>query len=90
MPILDITFSTPLPSALIRLYVALSAVTPARSPLSIRSVGRLEGQVRVDRRGAVAEQQRGVVHLAHVAALDDEADPGAGLGCGSGGGARRW
>ena len=38
MPILDITFSTPLPSALIRLYPAWSAVMPVRSPLSIRSM----------------------------------------------------
>ena len=40
---------------------------------------RLEGQVRVDRGGAVAEQQRDVVHLAAVAGLDDEADLHAGL-----------
>ena len=40
---------------------------------------RLERQVRVDRGGAVAEQQRDVVHLAAVAGLDDEADLHAGL-----------
>ena len=45
---------------------------------AVDQVGRrLERQVRVHRGSAVAEQQRGVVHLAHVAALDDEADPGA-------------
>ena len=38
---------------------------------------RLERQVRVDRAGAVADQQRHVVHLAGVAALDDQADLGA-------------
>ena len=41
---------------------------------------RLERQVRVDRSGAVADQQRHVVHLAGVATLDDEADLGALLG----------
>ena len=35
---------------------------------------RLERQVRVDRPGAVADEQRHVVHLAGVAGLDDEAD----------------
>ena len=39
----------------------------------------LHGQVRVDRRRAVADEQGHVVHLAHVAGLDDEADLGAGL-----------
>ena len=36
------------------------------------------GQVRVDRGRAVADQQRDVVHLAGVAGLDDQPDPGAG------------
>ena len=35
---------------------------------------RLEREVRVDRAGAVADEQRHVVHLAGVAALDDQAD----------------
>ena len=35
---------------------------------------RLEGEVGVDRAGAVADQQRHVVHLAGVAALDDQPD----------------
>ncbi len=35
---------------------------------------RLERQVRVDRPGAVADEQRHVVHLAGVAALDEQAD----------------
>ncbi len=38
-----------------------------------------QGQVRVDGVGAVAQQQADVVHLAGVAALDDQADAGAGL-----------
>ena len=41
---------------------------------------RLESQVRVDRGGAVADQQRDVVHFACVAGLDDEADLGTFLG----------
>ena len=41
------------------------------------SLDALERQVRVDRAGAVADEQRHVVHLAGVAALDDEADLGA-------------
>ena len=40
---------------------------------------RLDGQVRVDRGGAVADEQRDVVALADVAGLHHEADPGAGL-----------
>ncbi len=42
-------------------------------------VDRLEGQVRVDRGRTVAEQQRDVVDLTGVAALDDQTDLGAGL-----------
>jgi hypothetical protein len=38
---------------------------------------RLHRQVRVDRAGAVADQQRGVVHLAAVAGLHHQADLGA-------------
>ena len=40
---------------------------------------RLERQVGVDGRGAVADEQRDVVDLAGVAGLDDETDAGAGL-----------
>ena len=40
---------------------------------------RLEGEVGVDRGGAVADEQRDVVDLAGVAGLHDEADAGAGL-----------
>ena len=40
---------------------------------------RLHGEVGVDRGGAVPDEQRDVVHLAHVAGLDDQADQGAGL-----------
>ena len=35
---------------------------------------RLHGQVRVDRRGTVADERRDVVHLAHVPGLDDQTD----------------
>ena len=41
-------------------------------------VDRLEGQVRIDCRGAVTDQQGDVVHLAAIAGLDDEPDLGAG------------
>ena len=37
MPILDITFRTPLPSALIRLATAFSAATPVSWPERTRS-----------------------------------------------------
>ncbi len=40
---------------------------------------RLHGEVRVDRRGAVPDQERDVVHLADVAGLDHQPDLGAGL-----------
>ncbi len=39
----------------------------------------LHRQVGVDRRRAVADEQRDVVHLAYVAGLDDQTDVGAGL-----------
>ena len=39
----------------------------------------LHGEVGVDRGGAVPDQQRDVVDLAHVAGLDDQPDLGAGL-----------
>src|SRR5205823_1693885 len=42
-------------------------------------VDRLEGEVRVDGRGAVPDQYRGVVHLAAVAGLHDQRDLGARL-----------
>ena len=38
-------------------------------------VERLEGEVRIHGAGAVAEQQRAVVHLARVARLDDQRAP---------------
>ena len=38
---------------------------------------RLEGQVWVDSRGAVADQRGNVVHLANVSGLDDQANLGA-------------
>ena len=41
---------------------------------------RLEGEVRVDGAGAVADQQREVVDLARLAGLEDEPDQRAGAG----------
>ena len=79
MPILDITFSTPLPSALMRFLTAFSGVTPRDGTGAHEVLDGLHGQVGVDRGRAVADEQGHVVHLAHVAGLDEEADLGAGL-----------
>ena len=38
---------------------------------------RLERQIRIDHAGAVAEQQRAVVHFARIARLDDQRAAGA-------------
>ena len=46
-------------------------------PWRIRSSSGLERQVRVDRAGAVAEQQRDVVHFARFAGFDQQAALGA-------------
>ena len=48
-------------------------------PLGDHVVDGVEGQVRVDGGGAVADEQRHVMDLAGVAGLDDQADLGAGL-----------
>ena len=78
MPIFDITFSTPLPSALMRFAHRL--VRRDRDGTAGGEVlDRLHREVRVDRAGAVADEQRDVVHLADVTGLDDEPDLGAGL-----------
>ncbi len=90
MPILDITFSTPLPSALMQVVGGLVGGDADEVAAVDQVAGRLERQVGVHRGGAVADQQRRVVHLADVAALDDEPDAGARCGHGSGGGGRRW
>ena len=51
--------------------VALGLLEPLRARAS--SVQRLEHQVRVDRRGAVADQRREVVDLARLAGLEHQA-----------------
>ena len=79
MPIFDMIFSTPLVLALTKFFTAWRLVMPGDHALVDQVLDRLEGEVRVDGAGAVAEQQRHVVHLAGVAALDDEADLRAGL-----------
>ena len=68
-----------------RLDVVLDRLVGVDAGQPVHALGdqvldRLERQVRVDRAGAVADQQRHVMHLAGVAALDDEADLGALLG----------
>ena len=89
-PILDMIFSTPLPSALIRLRSALSRgrrrpSTPARGQV----LDGLERQVRVDRGGAVADQQRDVVAPRGRRRTRRPGRPGSGSSPGSGGGAPR-
>ena len=54
-------------------------VTPVEESAGDHVVDGLEGQVRVDGGGAVADEQGHVVDLAGVAGLDDQADPGPGL-----------
>ena len=53
--------------------------TPVEHAPADQVLDRLHREVRVDRGGAVADQQGDVVHLAHVAGLDEQADLGAGL-----------
>ena len=77
-PILDIVLRTPLPSALTRFFAAVGGVDAGDVPARGEVLDGGHGQVRVDRGGAVADQQRDVVHLAGVAGLDDQPDPGAG------------
>ena len=50
-----------------------------RGALGDHVLDRVEGQIGVDRRGAEAEQEGEVVHLAGLAGLDHQADLGAGL-----------
>ena len=45
---------------------------PTSSRCAEHVVERLEREVRIDGAGAVAEQQRAVVHFARVAGLDDQ------------------
>ena len=78
-PILLITLSTPLPSAFTRLLTAMLGLDVDEVTVDGEVLDRLHGEVGVDRRGAVAGQQRDVVDLAHVSGLDDQADLGAGL-----------
>ena len=74
MPIFEIVFSRPFEMPLIARFCASSAVMPSGSqPSSTSSRERLEHHVRVDRRGAVADQRRELVHVARLARLDHEA-----------------
>lgn len=64
-----------------RFLIAVSASTPGRKvPYSDQVLDRLHRQVRVDGRGAVADQQRDMVHLADVPRLDQQPHLGALLG----------
>ena len=74
MPIFEIVLRMPLPVALTMLLLGLVGSLDARQAALVEQlVQRLEGQVRVDRRGAVAEQAGEVVDLARLAGLDHEA-----------------
>ena len=78
MPILDITFFSPLPIALTKFLQAFFASTSAPSSFaSARSCSVCDREVRVHRFGAVAAEQREVMHLTRRAGLDDEAGRGA-------------
>ena len=77
-PIFDMILSRPLPSALIRLSAAFFARDRLEHPAADHVLDRLERQVRVDRGGAVTDQQGDVVALAGVARLHDQ--PGLGPG----------
>ena len=76
MPIFDITFSTPLLAGLQVVAERLALGHLAEQAVAHHLGDRLEGEIGVDRRGAVADEEGEVVHLAGVAALDDEADAG--------------
>ena len=72
MPIFEIVFSRPLPTALIARASASSRVRSMPS-LVDELADRREHQVRVDRGGAVADQHGDALHAARLARLDDEA-----------------
>ena len=78
-PILDITLSTPLPSALDQVGDGDLGLDLDVEAVAGEVLDRLHGEVGVDRGRAVPDQERDVVHLADVAGLDQQADLGAGL-----------
>ncbi len=55
----------------------LVVIDAGQFALTYHVVERLEGQVRIDGAGAVADEQGEVMHLARLAALEDQADLGA-------------
>ena len=74
IPILDSVLRSPLPSPLTARACAWSFVMSSGSQPELDELGqRLEHQVRVDGRGAVADQGRDAVDAAGLARLDDEA-----------------
>jgi hypothetical protein len=75
MPIFEKTFSRPLFAPLMKFWAAFSGVSVAgRIPFADLVGECVEGQVRVDRARAVADQAGEVVDLARLARLHD--DPG--------------
>ena len=80
IPIFERIFSSPLPIPLIARSSASSGLIPSgRRPSRCTRVERLEHQVRIDRRGPVADQAGQVVDLLGLAGLRHEPDlqPGA-------------
>ena len=75
--------------ALARLVALDAFLAGVEQPVAAGLPQRLERQVRVDRVGAVADEQAVVMHLAGFASFDDDADAGALLLAARGGGARR-
>ena len=77
MPILDITFMTPLVDRLDVVLDRLFVIDARQIALPNHVVERLERQVRIDGAGAVADEQGEMMHLARLAAFEDQADLGA-------------
>ena len=73
MPILDMTFSRPLSIDLMKRFTPSCRSTSFGQVLGHRGE-RLEGEIGIDRLGAVAGEAGEVMHLARFAGLDDEAD----------------
>ena len=88
MPIFDITLRTPLHGRLHVVAARLAGRDTLEQALGDHVVDGVEGEVRVDRRRAVADEQRHVVHLAGIARLDHQAAPWSASSRAPGGGAR--
>ena len=68
------TLTTPFDGGLDEVLAGGLVVDVGQQALADHVVERLEGQVRIDRAAAVADQQREVMHLARLAGFEHEAD----------------